>query len=403
MTHPSPKVLVIWTRDLDSDVKNGRMLMLRALRDVVRGFPGYREVQYPSVFESKGTSRGLVSFVVAILTAGILNRPRPLQCALFAHTDEVMKRIGPIREEVVIFDSVRQTDLMRRLRALYPGKKFILDMDDLMSRRMDLLAQNGFRPSLGMFQERMPKLFAALLSFKALSGLVPRYEAMSLRRTEHEAVALSDKVIMVSFDEARMLHERTFAPADRIVSIAPPTHIPAKPRQFGTNDEPIRFCFVGSDRVVQNATTIDELLQIWRTNAPSSELVIYGQQNRSYDLPSNVRLGGFVDSFDDVYDGRTVLLAPTRMAGGVKTKFLEAFAHGAPVIGTDLTYEGVAKASPFLTLEQIGGVEALKDPEKIRPLLIEAAQHGLGLVQQEYSHAAHAQNWQRQIQQTAAA
>ena len=63
--------------------------------------------------------------------------------------------------------------------------------------------------------------------------------------------------------------------------------------------------------------------------------------HRTLDLPATVTRLGYVDSIEEIYDGRTILITPTFLAGGVKTKVLEGFAHGAPVVGNKLTFEAM--------------------------------------------------------------
>jgi hypothetical protein len=42
-----------------------------------------------------------------------------------------------------------------------------------------------------------------------------------------------------------------------------------------------------------------------------------------------------------VYAPGSVLVTPSFLRGGIKTKVLEAFAHGVPVVGNSVTFEGL--------------------------------------------------------------
>jgi len=104
---------------------------------------------------------------------------------------------------------------------------------------------------------------------------------------------------------------------------------------------PARFVFIGMDTLTQNRLTIQYLLEIWGRTSPSLPLHIYGRMSRQWPQPPNVFFHGYVETLGEVYDGRSVLLAPSFVPGGVKTKVIEAFAWGTPVIGNETTFEGM--------------------------------------------------------------
>jgi glycosyltransferase involved in cell wall biosynthesis len=63
---------------------------------------------------------------------------------------------------------------------------------------------------------------------------------------------------------------------------------------------------------------------------------------RKYILPyNNIEYAGFVDEpLDMIYQSRA-LIAPLFTGAGVKVKVIDAFTTGTPVIGTDITFEGL--------------------------------------------------------------
>ena len=105
--------------------------------------------------------------------------------------------------------------------------------------------------------------------------------------------------------------------------------------------EPARFVFIGMDTLTQNRLTIEYLLDTWARTPPPLPLHIYGKMSRRWPQPPNVFFHGYVETLAEVYDGRSILLTPSFVGGGVKTKVLEAFAWGTPVIGNDNTFEGM--------------------------------------------------------------
>ena len=272
-----------------------------------------------------------------------------------------------------------------------------------MSRRFALLSAAGIKPSLGQFQARMPGAFGRLIGTGAVARLVSYYEIRALRRAEHEVMRNADRVVLISHVEGAHLRANDAGLGGRVVVIPPPIIIPEHVHPFAATPATLRYCFIGSDNLPQNASAIDTLIGIWKRLHIPVELVIFGRQVRNYDLPPGVRVHGFVADLAEVYDGRTVLLAPTRLGGGVKTKFLEAFSYGAPVVGTPITYEGVPPEPPFLTFEDIGGESGLADIGRLLPIYEQAAKAGRQLVQNEYSEERFLARWRTLLDEVAVA
>jgi glycosyltransferase involved in cell wall biosynthesis len=158
--------------------------------------------------------------------------------------------------------------------------------------------------------------------------------------------------------------------------------------------EPARFVFVGSDALTQNRLTIDYLVELWRRYAIATPLVLYGQHARALVLPPGVEAAGYAGQIAEIYDGRSVLLTPSRIGGGIKTKVLEAFAYGAPVIGNSLTFEALPIGNyPLLVDQEAELVAFLRDPMRRRALFDEAVAHGLSYIAQNHSAEVFASRW----------
>ena len=103
---------------------------------------------------------------------------------------------------------------------------------------------------------------------------------------------------------------------------------------------------------------------------------------------------GYAEQIADIYDGRSVLLSPSKLGGGVKTKVLEAFAYGAPVIGNRLTFEALPIGNyPLLVEEEAELVALLLDPPSRGALFARAVAHGLGYIAQNHAADAFASRW----------
>jgi glycosyltransferase involved in cell wall biosynthesis len=159
---------------------------------------------------------------------------------------------------------------------------------------------------------------------------------------------------------------------------------------------PVRFVFIGSDALTQNRLTIDYLLDLWRRHAIAAPLVFFGLQSRTLDLPANVSVAGYVDSIAQVYDGHSVLLTPSMIGGGVKTKVLEAFAHGAPVIANALTFESMPIGDyPLNISEESALVGIVGAPERHMALFDRAAEAGAAYLARFHGAETFAASWRR--------
>jgi glycosyltransferase involved in cell wall biosynthesis len=383
----------VLSRDLDIQSNDGRLRSLRSVRQVLRDMGDCNETVIDSVFERYGRKKGLVRFVWKLMAGLVRGRAVPLQVAAFQADEALLRQFEGRKDPIFVLDGVRLVDIQLKLREQYPQALFVVDLDDLMSRRFEVLLETGAPPSLGNFGKRFPGAFAKLLAIPAIGRAICRYECFALRRYEMAALDAADRVVLISNMEGKMLSQRAGNLAHRVFTVPPLVDVPTIVKPFNATPETLRYCFVGSDAVPQNQTAIDELIEIWRHLKPANELLIVGKQKRAYDLPPGLSLTGFVEDLLDIYDGRTVLLSPTKVAGGVKTKFLEAFSYGAPVIGTDLTFEGVEWSDSYLTFDQLGGFEVLLEMEKTLPLLIKNAAWGRRLVDAKFALSHFQTNW----------
>lgn len=389
--------VAIWTRDPQTSVVSGRTHVLRAVRSVLISSGHLREIVSLTVFARYGSILGLVVFSFTLLVSLFRLKPLPLQCALYSHLGGIPASNIPPEGGYVVVDSVRQLRLVEALRRQDRALRIVVDMDDLMSRRVRVLLESDFEVSLGAFAEKIPKAFVQLLTSRGFARSLMRYEAYALERAEDRLCRAADEVVTVSQIEAEILIAAVGPKARaRVHAIAPPAHPPTVPITPFAEDEchgSIRFVFIGSDTLIQNRSSIDWLIDAWATWKPDADLFVFGTQSRVYARPDRTHFHGFVQSLAEVYDGRSVLLCPTFMAGGVKTKVLEAFVHGAPVVGTDLTYEGIPNNVAYLTIETIGLERLLSRPESVRSLFYEAAKTGRREVTKAFGPDAFAQKW----------
>lgn len=81
---------------------------------------------------------------------------------------------------------------------------------------------------------------------------------------------------------------------------------------------------------------------VWREGMPT--LVVAGEICRALpaDPGRGVVVRGYVERIGDFYDEVDLVVAPMLLGTGLKMKVVEALAHGVPVIGTPVAFEGIA-------------------------------------------------------------
>jgi len=391
-----PSIAMVWTRRLDGESMAGRLRIAQAIRASLGEWSDLTLVRLPTMLTDRSLSRFAFS-VLAWLHSVVRGPLLPMQCALFASPvdhERVLAAI-PVSADVVYLDGVRSFALLRYLRKRRPDLRIVVDLDDLMSRRMALLLESGQPLSPGYLTKHLPALVKRLVMSKALGNLIVRFEGYTLMNVERQMATLADALVLLSSEDARMLEALCEGhPRRATIDVIPPgVEAVAPPAPVAA---PLRFVFIGSDALTQNRLTIDFLVDLWRRWDIATPLVIYGLQARSLDLPPTVSLAGYVEHIREVYDGHSILLTPSMIGGGVKTKVLEAFAHGAPVIGNPLTFESMPIADyPLNISDEATLVELLKAPESRLELFDRGAQAGAAYLAAYHSAQAFASQWRR--------
>jgi hypothetical protein len=252
---------------------------------------------------------------------------------------------------------------------------------------------NRFPMSLGFTSRHAPVWLQRLVE-GPLSRLIARYEEVALHRAEIELVTLSDAAALVSAAETAFIREDlTPRDAAKVHTLVPPVIV----RQAPSTDPPHRFVFVGSDRQVQNRLSIDWLIEFWRDRAPSAELHIFGAQTRPAAETPGVYWGGFVEQMWEVYQPGSIALAPTIVGGGIKTKVLEAWSYGCPVLATPMALDGLPIEGYPLALPLNQWTDLICAPQARHDLWLEAARAGQAFVAGSLTPEGYADNWRRMI------
>lgn len=294
---------------------------------------------------------------------GLFTTPYPLQAILFGDQREI-ERIESIVEsfkpDVVFVESERSYFLIRALRQRWPKLRIVCDFDDLMSRRMTEWACHGNAISFGYMARFIPAPLQKLLA-GPLAGTICRYEASTLETIEQQLLQLADCVILLSSKETELLKKEIPITLQSKIKLITPA---CEPKPIKRPALPVRFVFIGSDALLQNRLTIEYLIDLWRQHSLQTPLAIYGKMTRSYpNLPNGVEFLGFADSLADVYTDHSILLSPSFVKGGVKTKILEAMEFGVLPIGNAIAFEGIADTTTYpLISDETQLIALLQDP-----------------------------------------
>lgn len=341
------RVLMVTTREIPPQAESGRERTMVFIRDALGSCGEVRIFHLRSVLEQKSIRR-LTAVVFSAVSSLLRGRLLPLQALLFENPQAVRaikEIVTDWQPDCLYLDGVRSGVHAESLRRAFPTLRIVCDFDDLMSRRMEILAEAGQPISAGYLKKSVP----VWVQTHILNGFVARwvlaFERRALSQLEARILKVCQQVVLVSDVDAQHLLQRL--PHAPVTVIPPSTQVR---RAFKGLLRIERFIFIGTDTLLQNRLTIECLHALWQRLAPATELHIFGKQAGSYQAVPGVVFRGFIDDLAAAYGEHCVLLAPSFIAGGVKTKVLEAMSYGVVPVGTEITFEGIQSDCTRLTL-----------------------------------------------------
>lgn len=366
---------MVFTRAADDDI--GREKTMRAVRDALKQACDVELFRLHSIAETRRA--GDVVFALLTWLWSLLSlRPMALQCVLFATRSDCETLVKAIRDggfDCVYVDMVRSQFFLRTLRRALPALHIITDLDDLISRRMRFAAGLKLPLSLGFAGRFLPPLARDFIERLLPARLVYRYEAAGVARAEDEMARASQAVVLVSGVERGLLKARL--PPERarhVHAITPPAQLRAPVHPLAP---PLRFVFVGSDSYQPNRLAIEFLLRQWLRARPPADLHIYGRQKHAHAAVPGVVWHGFVADVAQAYAPGSVAVMPCFVPGGIKTKVVEGWSFGCPVLGNSEAFEGLAGGGYPLALPLAKWGDWLAQPDLVQAQA--AAQAGQGI------------------------
>ena len=138
------------------------------------------------------------------------------------------------------------------------------------------------------------------------------------------------------------------------------------------------ICFLGGYNHKPNVEAVEylckEIMPDLEKTRPDIVLYVYGSNmpERFLDYEtSNIKMVGFAESLDHVFNRHRVFVAPLLSGSGIKGKVLESMAYGMPVIMSDVAAEGIDLIHGISTLiagkpeEFLSAILKLYDDQKI--------------------------------------
>jgi hypothetical protein len=396
-----PTLVLITTRELNRRSMAGRFDVAFAIHATLNACSDLTVLRLPNILTELTVHRA-ISMIFRWLKGLIVGPMLPFQCALFQNSADHRRLMAaiPPHAVAVYLDGVRCYSFLVRLRRERPDLHIVVDFDDLMSRRMALLLEAGQSLSLGYLTQKLPSLLQRIVMSPLVGRNIVRYERVALAGIEKKVADLADRVVLLSSEDARVFEAALPATRRAIVTVVPPPSQPAA--AAAPFSSPKRFVFIGSETQTQNRLTMTYLTELWRVHRVATPLVLVGYRWKASLLPENVASAGYVEDIADIYDGRSVLITPSFIGGGVKTKVLEAFAHGAAVIGNPLTFEAMEIGDyPLNIADEDRLVDLVSHPERHADLFAAAAAAGADYIREHHDPQAFAARW-REIMQPAA-
>ncbi len=388
MSHPRTHVLVIgyvWPEPQSSAASGHVMQILQAFLD--QGW----QVTFAS-------AAGDGEHMADLEAMGISRQPIELNNESFDHF------VADLAPDVVLFERfLMEEQFGWRVEKHCPGALRVLETCDLQ----------GLRDARQALLKQQLKDSPEGEDFSALFGLdqpdLYRHMAASdVSQREVASIYRSDLSLMVSDAEITLLTDYFQVPA-ALLHLCP-LMVDAAPRTSKPFEARAHFLSIGNFRHAPNWDAVLWLkTALWpriRQRLPQAELHVYGAYTPPKAMALNNPSQGFrvlnwaEDALQVMGDAR-VNLAPLRFGAGIKGKLIDAMCCGTPSVTTRIGAEGMHGDQPWpgLIADDVAGlVDAAVHLYQQQDTWQQAQAHAQPLLQQHYSHHAHATALMQRIQ-----
>lgn len=389
------KTLMILLRPFTERPVSGREKINLFIRDSISAETDLRIEQYHHILK-KRPALGLPLLLWKI-TRNFFNQDSlPWQLLLFSDASEINRVVAiakTYQPDTIFLEGIRSFLLIKALRQKFPNTYLVCDFDDLISRRMRAWSEHKDAIALGYMDRFIPSLIKKLLRGPIAKQLC-LHEARTLQRAELDCANVAACIVLLSDTEFSIYRHR-IKNQSATVSLIPPACVPANLVRTTGGTNQLRFIFIGSDALLQNRLTIEYLLKLWETCRPNTKLHIFGCMTRAYHDTCNVIFHGFIESLDEAYTPESIMLSPSFVEGGVKTKVLESLEHGNIAIGNKVTFEGIATPAAALIPDEALLKRYIAHPDDFYTQWVTETNSMLTRIRQTHSSKRIAELWRQ--------
>lgn len=273
--------------------------------------------------------------------------PWPLQNMLFysATNAENIKRFAEkIKPHAIYVDMMRLAPYVSAFKDIDCLK--VLGYDDLLSERYrrQISLDSKSANVAGAYSDRLPSNISKLQSVSFIKKAVLRFEAKRMGMCELYYAGKYDSGIFVSAIETQKFNERLGRKMAHTVSMG--IDYAYQSEKIDYKPIPNSFSYVGNMKTAANYETvtyiIEQILPYVKTDykfyvigTSPAELV------ERYKGNDRIIFTGRVDDLRPYIKATSVFLSPIAFGTGIKTKILEAFAMGMPVLTNSVGIEGI--------------------------------------------------------------
>lgn len=306
------------------------------------GIPDYVEkVEYATSIRKADIIKNAFSHMFSF------SNPWPLQNMLFYSRDNVKKLrvlIKGLKPDAIYVDMMR---LAPYEKAFYDSKCLkVLGYDDLLSeryrRQLNLNSRNA--NVAGAYSDRLPSGISGLQRVAVIKKAVLRFEAKRMEKCELYYADRYDSGIFVSDIETKKFNKKIGRKMAYTVSMG--IDYDYQSESVNYTAVPSSFSYVGNMKTAANYETvtyiIEQILPLLKTNY---QFYVIGtcpvELTDRYKGNERIIFTGRVEDLRPYIKATSVFLSPIAFGTGIKTKILEAFAMGMPVITNSVGIEGI--------------------------------------------------------------
>lgn len=306
------------------------------------GVPEYVErIEYAKTIKKSDIVKNALTHTFSI------SNPWPLQNMLYyskENVDCLRSFVKAVEPQVIYVDMVRLAPYEKAFADIKCLK--VLGYDDLLSerykRQINLNSKNA--NVAGAYSERLPENVSVLQKVDFIKKAVLRFEAKRMEKCELFYAEKYDSGIFVSAIETSKFNKKLGRDMAHTVSMG--IDYAYQSEDVAYEPIPNSLSYVGNMKTAANYETvtyiIEEILPKVKTDykfyvigTSPAELVDRYKKNK------RIIFTGRVDDLRPYIKATSVFLSPIAFGTGIKTKILETFAMGMPVITNSVGIEGI--------------------------------------------------------------